>query len=111
MTEADAKKRIKNLSMEIRAADEQYYNDDNPLLSDADYDALRKELSEVETAFPHLVAKNSPTQKVGTKPSGRFDKIKHSVPMLSLDNAFDDGDVRDFVARVKRFLSLSPDAD
>lgn len=111
MTEADAKKRIKNLSMEIRAADEQYYNDDNPLLSDADYDALRKELSEVETAFPHLVAKNSPTQKVGTKPSGRFDKIKHSVPMLSLDNAFDVGDVRDFVARVKRFLSLSPDAE
>lgn len=111
MTEADAKKRIKNLSMEIRAADEQYYNEDNPLLSDADYDALREELSELEAVFPHLVEKNSPTQKVGAKPSGRFEKIKHSVPMLSLDNAFDDGDVRDFVARVKRFLSRAPNSE
>lgn len=111
MTEANAEKRIKNLSMEIRAADEQYYNEDDPLLSDAEYDALRAELTELENEFPHLVTKNSPTQKVGAKPSGRFNKIKHSVPMLSLDNAFDDGDVRDFVARVKRFLSLSSDAD
>ncbi len=106
MDEATAKRQIANLSMEIRAADEQYYNEDNPSLSDADYDALRKQLIALETEFPHLIAKNSPTQKVGIKPSGRFGKIKHSVPMLSLDNAFNDQDVADFVKRVKRFLSL-----
>ncbi len=110
MTEKDAKKRMAALSMEIRAADEQYYNEDAPSLSDAAYDALRKELIALETEFPHLVAKNSPTQKVGVKPSGRFGKIKHSVPMLSLDNAFNDDDVVDFVARVKRFLSLPSEA-
>ena len=109
MTEADAKKRIKSLSMEIRAADEHYYNEDKPLISDADYDALRKELIILETEFPHLVAKNSPTQKVGVKPSGRFGKIQHTVPMLSLDNAFSEEDVADFTKRVKRFLSLPSD--
>jgi len=96
--------------MEIRAADEHYYDQDAPLISDADYDALRKELIALETEFPHLVAKNSPTQKVGVKPSGRFGKIQHSVPMLSLDNAFNDEDVEDFTKRVKRFLSLPSDA-
>lgn len=110
MEESAAKKRIKNLSMEIRAADEHYYDQDAPLISDADYDALRKELIALETEFPHLVAKNSPTQKVGVKPSGRFGKIQHSVPMLSLDNAFNDEDVEDFTKRVKRFLSLPSDA-
>ncbi len=110
MTEKDAKKRIAALSMEIRAADEQYYNEDAPAITDAEYDALRKELIALETEFPHLIAKNSPTQKVGVKPSGKFGKIKHRVPMLSLDNAFNDGDVEDFVGRVKRFLSLPSDA-
>jgi len=84
--------------------------EDNPSLSDADYDALRKKLIALETEFPHLVAKNSPTQKVGAKPSGRFGKIKHNVPMLSLDNAFNNQDVADFVKRVKKFLSLPSDA-
>jgi DNA ligase (NAD+) len=110
MTEKDAKKRIAALSMEIRAADEQYYNEDAPAITDAEYDALRKELIALETEFPHLIAKNSPTQKVGVKPSGKFGKIKHRVPMLSLDNAFNDVDVEDFVGRVKRFLSLPSDA-
>lgn len=109
LTESQAKKRMAALSMEIRAADEQYYNEDAPSLSDADYDALRKDLITLETAFPHLIAKNSPTQKVGVKPSGRFGKIQHSVPMLSLDNAFNDEDVLDFTKRVKRFLSLASD--
>ena len=101
-----AKKRIAWLSQEIRAADALYYQDDNPALTDAEYDALRKELIALEADHPHLIQKNSPTQSVGTKPSGNFGKIKHNVPMLSLDNAFSDEDVADFVARVKRFLSL-----
>lgn len=110
MNEAAAKKRIANLSMEIRAADALYYQDDNPALSDAAYDALRKELIALETEYPHLVTKNSPTQSVGVKVSSKFGKITHTVSMLSLDNAFTDEDVADFCARVKRFLSLDDTA-
>ena len=106
MTPEQAKKRVLWLSREIRAADALYYQDDNPAMSDAEYDALRRELIALETEFPHLVEKTSPTQSVGAKPSGKFGKIKHSVPMLSLDNAFSNEDVVEFCARVKRFLSL-----
>ncbi|MDB2439231.1 NAD-dependent DNA ligase LigA [Hellea sp.] len=106
MSDADPKKRIAFLSREIKAADALYYQDDNPALSDAEYDALRQELVALEAEYPHLISKNSPTQSVGAKPSGKFGKITHSVAMLSLDNAFTDEDVADFVARVKRFLSM-----
>ena len=106
MTEDDVRKRLKLLAMEIRAADAQYYQDDAPVLSDGEYDALRRELNELESQFPHLIAPDSPSRSVGAKPSGKFGKITHKVPMLSLDNAFTDEDVSDFVARIKRFLSL-----
>ncbi len=109
MTEVEAKQRLKLLYMEIRAADDQYYNADAPVLSDAEYDALRQEMLALEAEFPHLVTANSPSQSVGVKPSGKFGKITHAVPMLSLDNAFTDDDVTDFVARVKRFLNLPDD--
>ena len=110
-SEIEAKKRIAWLSREIRAADALYYQDDNPALTDAEYDALRKELIALETEHPHLIRKDSPTQSVGAKPSSKFGKIKHSVPMLSLDNAFSDEDVSDFDARIKRFLSLADNAE
>ena len=106
MSEADAKKRIAFLTREIKAADAFYYQDDAPIISDADYDALRKELIALEAEYPHLVTMDSPTQSVGAKPSGKFGKITHSVAMLSLDNAFTDEDVSEFCARVKRFLSM-----
>jgi len=106
MTEAKAKARLKMLRMEIRANDEAYYQDDAPLISDADYDAMRRELLEIETQFPHLVTKDSPTQTVGAKPSGRFKKLKHAVPMLSLDNVFNAEDVSNFEKSVRRFLKL-----
>jgi len=106
VSEVEAKKRIAYLTREIKAADAFYYQEDAPVMTDAAYDALRKELIALETEFPHLAAKDSPTQTVGAKPSGKFGKIKHSVAMLSLDNAFTDEDVSDFVGRVKRFLSL-----
>ena len=106
MSEAVAKTRIAFLTREIKAADAFYYQDDAPVMSDAAYDALRKELIALEAEYPHLVTKDSPTQSVGAKPSGKFGKITHSVAMLSLDNAFTDEDVSDFCARVKRFLSL-----
>ncbi len=106
MSEAEAKKRIAFLSREIKAADDFYYREDAPIITDAAYDELRKELIALETENPHLITKDSPTQSVGAKPSGKFGKITHSVSMLSLDNAFTDEDVADFCARVKRFLSL-----
>ena len=106
MSGADAKKRIAFLSREIKAADDFYYQEDAPIITDAAYDALRKELIALEAEYPHLIAKDSPTQSVGAKPSGKFGKITHSVSMLSLDNAFTDEDVTDFCARVKRFLSM-----
>lgn len=111
LDEARAKARLKMLGQEIRIADSQYYGDDAPVLSDAAYDALRKELLELEQQFPHLTAKDSPSKKVGAVPSGKFGKIAHTVAMLSLDNAFTDEDVSDFVARVKKFLSLDNAAE
>ncbi len=105
MSDTEVKKRLAWLGREIKAADALYYQDDNPALSDAEYDALRAELRTLEAAHPHLIRKDSPSKTVGATPSGKFGKIKHSVPMLSLDNAFTDEDVSDFVARVGRFLN------
>ena len=109
MSDEDVKKRLKQLSMEIRIADQQYYQDDAPILSDDVYDELRKELNALERDYPHLVTANSPSRSVGAKPSGKFGKITHKVRMLSLDNAFSDEDVHEFSARIKRFLSLPND--
>jgi len=107
MTEAEAKRRLAFLAMEIKAADGQYYQDDNPSLTDAQYDALRQENTELEARFPHLIRKDSPSKRVGVAPSGKFGKVTHEVAMLSLDNAFSDEDVSDFIQKVKRFLNLS----
>lgn len=109
LSESEAKRALSMLGMEIRANDELYYEKDAPSLSDAAYDVLRVRLLAIEARFPHLIAKNSPSRKVGAKPSTIFGKITHSVPMLSLDNAFNGEDVRDFVARVRKFLNLHTD--
>ncbi len=106
LDETRAKARLKNLAQELRIADAQYYQDDAPVLTDAAYDALRLENLAIEAEFPHLIRKDSPSKTVGATPSGKFGKITHTVPMLSLDNAFDDQDVQDFVARVRKFLRL-----
>ncbi|PHR92096.1 MAG: DNA ligase (NAD(+)) LigA [Robiginitomaculum sp.] len=109
LTEAEAKRHLHMLILEIRGNDELYYEKDTPSISDADYDAMRARLLAIEARFPNLITKNSPSQKVGVKPTGRFGKITHAVPMLSLDNAFNDEDVRDFVKRVRKFLNLEAD--
>ena len=85
------------------------YNEATPEISDADYDALRARNLAVETAFPDLVRPDSPSHKVGAAVSSQFAEVRHGVPMLSLDNAFDEGEVRDFVARIARFLKLPAD--
>ncbi|MER2606157.1 MAG: NAD-dependent DNA ligase LigA [Siculibacillus sp.] len=101
----DAAAEIGRLTDLIRAADRAYYQDDAPTLSDADYDALRRRLIALEGRFPEAKRADSPTGEVGAGPSERFEKIPHRVPMLSLDNAFSDEDVADFVGRVHRFLA------
>ena len=106
MGEAAAKRKLHMLTLEIRAHDELYYQKDKPRISDGQYDVLRSQLLAIEEQFPHLIAKDSPSQKVGVKPSGKFGKITHAVPMLSLDNAFSRSDVFDFSKRVRKFLSL-----
>ncbi len=97
---------IARLSAEIERHDALYYRNDAPEISDADYDALRRRLTQLEDAHPELKRAESPSEKVGSAPVAAFGKIAHDVPMLSLGNAFDDQDVVDFVQRVRRFLNL-----
>ena len=106
LTEAEARKELARLAVEIKLADAAYYKEDNPHLSDADYDALRQRNSDIEAAFPHLKRKDSPSDRVGAEVSEAFSKVSHGIPMLSLDNAFSDEDVAEFVARIRRFLGL-----
>ena len=108
-TKAQAKVEHKRLALEIEGHDKHYYQDDAPKISDAAYDALRQRVNAIEARFPDLVTADSPTQKVGVAPSGRFAKVRHAVPMLSLGNAFSDEDVADFVDRIRRFLKLDAD--
>jgi DNA ligase (NAD+) len=98
------------LVIEIARHDEAYHRDDAPTISDADYDALRKELLALERDHPELVTTESPTQRVGSAVSEKFGKIRHRVPMLSLANAFADEDVTEFIARIRRFLNLDDNA-
>jgi DNA ligase (NAD+) len=109
LTKAQAKVELKRLALEIESHDKHYYQDDAPKISDADYDALRKRVNAIEARFPELVTSESPSQKIGAQPSGRFAKVQHAVPMLSLGNAFSDEDVADFVDRIRRFLKLDAD--
>ena len=109
LTRAQAKVELKRLALEIESHDKSYYQQDAPKISDAQYDALRQRFNAIEARFPELVTSSSPSQKVGAQPSGRFAKVRHAVPMLSLDNAFAEADVVDFVARIRRFLKLGDD--
>ena len=105
LSPSDAAAEIARLTAEIREHDRRYYQDDAPSVSDAEYDRLRRRLLALEARFPELRAPDSPSLKVGAGPSEKFEKVTHRVPMLSLDNAFSDEDVADFVGRVHRFLA------
>ncbi len=109
LTKAQAKVEHMRLALELEGHDRRYYQDDAPSVSDAEYDALRQRFNAIEKRFPELVSIDSPSQKIGAAPSGRFRKVRHAVPMLSLDNAFAEADVRDFAERIARFLKLPDD--
>src|SRR6202163_4645422 len=111
LTEKQAKAEHARLAAEIAGHDRRYYQDDAPSVSDAAYDALRRRYGAIEARFPQLRTLESLTQRVGAAPSGRFAKVRHAVPMLSLDNAFAEEDVVDFVGRIRRFLRLGDDGE
>jgi len=106
LTEQEAAAELERLAAEIARHDKLYYSKDAPVVSDAEYDKLRVRNSAIEARFPQLVRDDSPSMRVGASPTEKFGKVRHSVPMLSLDNAFDADDARAFVQRVQRFLNL-----
>src|SRR4249920_953335 len=110
-SEKQAKAEHARLAEEIAAHDRRYYQEDAPTVSDAEYDRLRQRYAAIEARFPQLRTLDSLTQRVGAAPSARFAKVRHAVPMLSLDNAFADDDVVDFVGRIRRFLRLGEDEE
>jgi DNA ligase (NAD+) len=103
-----ARARHDQLVEAVRRANQLYYEADAPELSDAEYDGLFRELVALETAHPQLVTPDSPTQRVGGAPTGAFEEVRHSRPMLSLANAFSHDELRSFDARVRRGLGLPP---
>jgi DNA ligase (NAD+) len=110
LTEADAANRLMRLAREIAKHNRLYHADDAPQISDAAYDALTRENNALEAQFPHLIRADSPNKQVGASvASSALAKIRHEKRMMSLDNAFADEDVEEFVARVRRYLNLSSD--
>ncbi|MEM1152013.1 MAG: NAD-dependent DNA ligase LigA, partial [Pseudomonadota bacterium] len=109
MTREEAADELARLASQIAEADAAYYGEDDPHLSDAAYDALRSRNAEIESTFPELKRDDSPSSRVGAAPASGFSKAAHGEAMLSLDNAFSDEDVSDFLVRVRRFLGLPED--
>jgi DNA ligase (NAD+) len=105
------KKRVEKLREEIGYHNYRYYILDQPEISDAQYDRMMRELEKLEEEYPELRSPNSPTQRVGASPLEEFEIVRHTLPMLSLANAFDESEARDFDKRVKRFLTTSEDIE
>jgi len=109
LTAKEAAAEHARLTKEISEHDKRYYQQDRPTISDAEYDELRRRYNAIEARFPDLRTIESLSLKVGVAPAGRFKKVRHAVPMLSLDNAISEQDVVDFVGRIRRFLKLPDD--
>lgn len=108
-SDADATTELEVLAAEIARHNRLYHGEDAPEISDAEYDALMRRNAAIEAAFPQLVRADSPSRQVGAAPAGHLAKVPHARPMLSLDNAFNDAEVIEFIIRIRRFLSLSTD--
>lgn len=106
LTPEEAASELERLAGLIAKADTAYYGKDAPIMTDAEYDALQRRNLLIEKRFPKLKREDSPSERVGAPPSAKFEKVRHAVPMLSLDNAFHAQDVEDFIARIARFLKL-----
>jgi DNA ligase (NAD+) len=104
LTEEEARAELESLAEEIKRHDRLYHAEAAPEISDADYDALRRRNTEIEARFPELIRSDSPTRRVGAAPAPGFAKVTHTRPMLSLENAFEEADVRDFFAGVRNFF-------
>ena len=109
LTREQAAAELERLAAEIARHDRLYHHDDRPEISDGDYDALGRRNHAIETRFPDLMRADSPSHRVGAAPSEAFDKVTHGRPMLSLGNAFEEDEIREFVVRVRRFLGLGDD--
>jgi DNA ligase (NAD+) len=109
LTEADAANRLMRLAKDIARHNKLYHDRDAPEISDAEFDGLVRENAELEAQYPHLIRPDSPSRQVGAAPSTALAKVAHARPMLSLDNAFSDEEVREFLRRVRRFLSRPED--
>ena len=106
LTLLEASAELAALAQEIARHDRAYHEQDAPVISDAEYDALRQRNEAIEARFPELIREDSPSRRVGAAVAEKFGKVRHAVPMLSLANGFSDEDVTDFVGRIRRFLSL-----
>ena len=110
LTRTEAEAELAALAAEIARHDRAYHEQDAPEITDAEYDALRRRNGAIEARFPDLMRPDSPTLRVGAAPESGFAKLRHRVPMLSLDNAFELAEFEEFFARVRRFLGLAADA-
>ena len=106
----EARDELARLAADLEAANLAYHRDDAPVMSDADYDELKRRNASLEAAFPELKRADSPSEQVGAAPADAFAKVRHARAMLSLENAFTDEEITEFVDRVRRFLNLSPEA-
>ena len=109
MTEEEAKAELERIAKEMAKSDIAYYQNDEPYLSDAEYDALKRRNAELEAVFPQLVRADSPSKKIGAPLQSGFGKVPHRFPMLSLGDVFSIEEVEDFIAGVKRFLNTESD--
>src|SRR5690348_4325986 len=107
LTEQEAAAELEQLAREIAHHDQLYHQKDAPEITDAEYDALRRRNAAIEARFPQLIRGDSPSQRVGEAPEAGFAKLRHRVPMLSLDNAMNAEEFAEFCARARRFVGLA----
>ena len=111
MSEDQARSELQRLALALAQDNRAYHHDDSPSIDDATYDRLKLRNAQIEQRFPHLKRTDSPSDQIGAKPKEGFGKIRHRQPMLSLSNAFEAKDVEDFVARLEKFLNLTPQSN